>query len=277
MKHLFCETRRVVGTTWDDKVDDKCPICNGLHPTIEIDELVYPIVDAFNRLGYHTDFSCSSHIVCGDMLKPRIEGEFYICFEPVFIEDLIKYDQDMDFTFLVDQFRGKIRMFELYDIDSNVVYHSTNPRNLTIAAMVNMFSRINTCTTVPEEPFDTVNGHILYYEWTWVVEHCFYKTKEHCGYRPHIGLRCITKDDDEQMFVLSRSHYKYMSDLCAILNLFNIFIESKIYYRAFPESRYKPELRDVENGHYISIINDFNDIKPCFMMSYASEKETEIK
>lgn len=272
MKHLFCETRRVVGTTWDDRVDDKCPICNGLHPTIEIDELVYPIVDTFNRLGYHTDFSCSSHIVCGDMLKPRIDGEFYICFEPVFIEDLIKYDQDMNFTLLVDQFRGKIRMFELYDVEPNIEleYRTDFPNNLTIRNMVYMFSRINTCTTVPEIPFDTVNGHDLYYEWTWVVEHCFYKTKEHCGYRPHISLRCITKDNDTHTFTLNRSYYKYMSDLCAIMDLFNRFIETKIHYRAFPESRYKPELRNLEDGYYIALISDFEDIKSC------AEKDVEI-
>lgn len=268
MKHLFCETRRLIATTWDDKVDDKCPICNGLHPTIEVDELVYPIVDSFNRLGYHTDFSCSSHIVCGDMLKPRIEGEFYICFEPVYIEDLIKYDYDMNFETLVDQFRGKLRMFEIYDM---TIDSSFEPSNLTISSMIDIFTRINTCTTVPEIPFDTVNGHDLYFEWTWQVQHDFYKTKDHCGYRPHISLKCITKENDEYIFNLNRSYYRYMSDLCCILNLFSIFVETKLYPRAFPEKRYRPELRDVEDGYYIALINDFNDIKSC------ADRENEIK
>lgn len=263
MKYLFCETRKIVTNTWDDHVPEDCPICNGLHKTIEIDELVYPIVDAFNKLGYHTDFSCSSHIVSGKMLKPDIEGEFYICFETIFIDDLIDYNKEMDFKDLVNQFEGKIRIFEI-DIQHEYYPHDTT--NLTVSDIVDVFSRINCCKTLPERIFNKVNGKELYYDWCWVIEHCFYKTNEHCGYRPHISLRCIQRDEDPATFHLCRSHYKYMSDLCSILDIFNLFVETKLQYRSFPEKRYKPELRDLEDGYYIATITDMNNIKPCAEM-----------
>ena len=268
MKYYLCEDFNMMITK--DDYHMMCPLCNN-HPSIEIDEILAPVINRFIRQNYNTHFSCSSHF---EIKKGRVRVERvtpYISFKPIFINDLIGFDEHIGpdpFGLIPKNLRNNIIPY--FDIRPDLEYSKmTNEDHVLNHDYIQLvFGSMNLgLDTVKLGHFTKIKDgeriNELDLTWSFDTHYDFYwdKNRNIVGYRPTLYFRCaeITEKPDE--FDAKRLHYNYFTDLCMIFKL----IEDTIYHYLgdcpISDYRYVPEIVDVDDLEYIRFGASFDKLQ----------------
>lgn len=259
MKHYFCDIHNKMISSMDAHV--MCPVCI-THPSIEIDELMLPLVNQLRRQGYNTMFSCSSHLFLENSGMVRVLNSHpYISFTPINITDRIDYSNDIGPFQVIKKNCGKNipEYFSVGLVRADLIKGSEDKHTLTFKHAEALFAMINNGLNTTKFirfnkiEFDSSDIVSLYHMWYFEAQYDFYWDKENniVGYRPTLYIKCEEIEKDRDRFNITRPHYRYMSDLCIIFDMLEKTVYNYLGDCPISEFRYVPEVLSITDEEYM--------------------------